>query len=98
MQKSPPNCRRSSRCSRRGLGLEGLQKPLTLTVAAILLAGIGLLPVLTMVAKSFFVDGAFSLKAYVGLWASGEHLLSLMGHSILLALLFPPLATVAAAH
>ena len=72
-----------------------MQKPLTLTVAAILLAGIGLLPVLTMVAKSFFVDGAFSLKAYVGLWDSGEHLLSLMGHSILLALLVASLATVA---
>jgi ABC-type spermidine/putrescine transport system permease subunit II len=72
-----------------------LQKSLTLTVAVILLAVIGPLPVLTMVAKSFVVDGAFSLKAYVGLWASGGHLLDLMGHSILLALLVTSLATVA---
>jgi iron(III) transport system permease protein len=72
-----------------------LQKSLTLTVAVILLGVIGLLPVLTMVAKSFVVDGAFSLKAYVGLWASGGHLLDLMGHSILLGLLVTSLATVA---
>lgn len=72
-----------------------MQKRLTLAVAAILLAGIGLLPVLTMVAKSFVVDGGFSLKAYVALWASAGHLLSLMGHSIVLALLVTSLATVA---
>ena len=72
-----------------------MQKSLTLTVAVILLAVIGLLPVLTMVAKSFVVDGAFSLKAYVGLWASAGHLLDLMGHSILLGLLVTSLATVA---
>ena len=71
-----------------------MQKRLTLTVSAILLAGIGLLPVLTMVAKSFLVDGTFSLKAYLDLWASGGQLLGLMGHSILLALLVTSLATV----
>jgi hypothetical protein len=39
-----------------------LQKRLTLVLIAILLAGIGLLPVLTMVVDSFFVGGAFSLN------------------------------------
>lgn len=77
------------------MGLENLQKRLTLAVSGGLLAGIGLLPVLTMVANSFFVEGAFSPKAYLGLWASGGHLLSLMGRSFLLALMVASLAVVA---
>jgi iron(III) transport system permease protein len=63
-----------------------LQKRLTLIAAAVLLAVIGLLPVLMMVANSFFVDGVFSLKAYQALLASGKQQWVLMGHSLLLSL------------
>jgi iron(III) transport system permease protein len=62
-----------------------LQKRLTLVAATILLAMFGLLPVLTMVANSFFVDGVFSLKAYQALLASGKQQWVLMGHSLLLS-------------
>ena len=62
-----------------------MQKRLTLVAAAILLALIGLLPVLMMVANSFFVDGVFSLKAYRALLASGRQQWVLMGHSLLLS-------------
>src|SRR5690349_6000097 len=48
-----------------------------------------------MLAKSFCVEGAFSLKAYLGLWVSSGHLWGLMGHSLLLALLVTSLATFA---
>jgi iron(III) transport system permease protein len=63
-----------------------LQKRLFLLAAAILLAVIGLLPVLTMVAKSFFADGVISLKAYRTLIGSGEQQWVLLGHSLLLSL------------
>jgi iron(III) transport system permease protein len=62
-----------------------LQKRLTLIAAAILLAVIGLLPVLTMVANSFVADGAVSFKAYRALLASGDQQRVLLGHSLLLS-------------
>jgi len=60
-----------------------LEKRLTLAAAAALLALIGLLPLLTMVTNSFFVDGLFSLKAYQALWDSSRQQLVLMGQSLL---------------
>jgi iron(III) transport system permease protein len=63
-----------------------LEKRLTLEAAAALLAVIGLLPLLTMVTNSFFVDGVFSLKAYQVLLASGKQQMLLMERSVLLSL------------
>lgn len=71
-----------------------MEKRLTLAAAAALLAVIGLLPLLTMVINSFFVDGLFSLKAYQALWDSGRQQLVLMGQSVLLSLYVTLLATV----
>jgi iron(III) transport system permease protein len=70
-----------------------LEKRLTLWATAALLAAVGLLPVLTMVISSFFVEGSFSLKAYQVLWQSGRQHLVLMGHSIILSLCVTVLAT-----
>jgi iron(III) transport system permease protein len=63
-----------------------MQRRLTLAVAAATLAAIGLLPVLTMIARSLYVSGQFSLGAYAALFASAEQPLSLMRQSIVLAL------------
>jgi hypothetical protein len=63
-----------------------MEKRLTLAAAALALAAIGLLPVLTMVANTFHVAGGFGLTAYQSLWASGKQMTLLMGHSILLSL------------
>jgi len=71
-----------------------LEKRLTLMAAAALLAVIGLLPLVTMLAKSFLVGGTFSLKAYQALWESGSEQLVLMGNSIFLALCVTLLATI----
>jgi iron(III) transport system permease protein len=71
-----------------------LEKRLTLAAAAASLAVIGLLPLLTMVTNSFFVDGIFSLKAYQALWDSGRQELVLMGHSVLLSLYVTCLSTI----
>lgn len=60
-------------------------KRLTLTAAASALVVIGLLPVLAMVASTFYVAGDFSLTAYRALVASGAQLVSLMSHSIALS-------------
>jgi iron(III) transport system permease protein len=72
-----------------------LEKRLTLATAAVLLGVIGLLPVLAMVANSFYMDGGFSLKAYQALLASGQQQALLMGRSVLLSFLTSALATVA---
>ena len=61
-------------------------KPLTLSAAALALVAIGLLPVLAMVANTFYVAGDFSLTAYEALMASGKQLTLLMGRSVLLSL------------
>ena len=49
------------------------------------LIAIGLLPVLAMVANTFYVSGEFSLAAYKALLVSGKHLTLLMGRSVLLS-------------
>jgi len=51
-----------------------------------MLLAIGLLPVLSMLVKSVFVDGRFSLASYGGLLASA-HQWTLMGHSVVLSVL-----------
>ena len=71
-----------------------MEKRLTLAAAAALLAVIGLLPLLTMLIKSVFVGGTFSLKAYQALWESGRQPWVLMGHSVLLCLWVTFLATI----
>lgn len=60
-------------------------KRLTLAAAALALVAIGLLPVLAMVANTFYVGGHFSLTAYEALLASGRQLMPLMSHSIVLS-------------
>jgi iron(III) transport system permease protein len=72
-----------------------VEKRLTLAVAAALFAGVGLLPVLAMVAATFFADGGFSLKAYHAFFASGKQPMLLMGHSVVLSLSVTFFATVA---
>jgi iron(III) transport system permease protein len=71
-----------------------LEKRLTLATAAALLAVIGLLPVLAMVASSFYISGSFSLKAYQALLASSQQYALLLGRSMLLSFLTSALATV----
>jgi iron(III) transport system permease protein len=71
-----------------------LEKRLTLATAAALLAVIGLLPVLAMVASSFHISGSFSLKAYQALLASSQQHALLLGRSVLLSFLTSALATV----
>lgn len=72
-----------------------MEKRLTLAAATALLAAIGLLPVLAMVAGTFHADGGFSLKAYQALLAPDKRQMLLMGHSVLLSLSVTLLATVA---
>src|SRR3984893_10983190 len=62
-----------------------MEKRLTLAAAALALIAIGLLPVLAMVANTFYVAGEFSLTAYETLLASGQQLTFLMGRSVLLS-------------
>jgi iron(III) transport system permease protein len=62
-----------------------MEKRLTLAAAALALVAIGLLPVLAMVANTFYVAGEFSLTAYEAPLASGKQLTLLMGHSVLLS-------------
>lgn len=66
---------------------------LTLTCAALLLALIGLLPVVAMVAGTLALDDGLNLKAYEVLLSSNGQLVSLMGRSLLLSLLTASLAT-----
>lgn len=68
---------------------------MTLIAAAMLLAAIGLLPVVTMVADSFFVDGRFSVKAYEAFLATSREQAAPILHSILLSSLTSALATIA---
>ena len=63
-----------------------MEKRLTLLAAAFVLVAIGLLPVLAMIAKTFYGAGGFDLTAYEALLASGKQLAVLMGHSVLLSL------------
>ena len=63
-----------------------MEKRLTLAAAALALAVIGLLPVLMIVATTFYAAGEFSLTAYQALLASSKQLAPLMGQSVLLAL------------
>ncbi len=59
-----------------------------------LLAIIGLLPVLAMVGTTFFADGSFSLKAYQEFFSAGKQPMILMGHSVVLSLTVTFLAAV----
>ena len=71
-----------------------MEKRLTLTAAALTLVAIGLVPVLAMVANTFYVAGGFSLKAYEALLVSGKQLAPLMSHSLILSASVALLATV----
>jgi iron(III) transport system permease protein len=70
-----------------------MEKRLTLTAAALTLVVIGVLPVLAMVASTFYVAGSFSLKAYEALLISGKQLAPLMSHSLVLSASVALLAT-----
>jgi iron(III) transport system permease protein len=63
-----------------------MEKRLMLTAAALTFAAIGLLPVLAMIANTFYVNGGFSLTAYDTLLGSGKQLMPLIEHTILLSL------------
>ena len=71
-----------------------MQKRLTLTAAAILLAVIGLLPMAVMVADTFFINGGFSAKAYETLLTTSKQQAVPMAHSLLLSFLTSVLATI----
>lgn len=66
----------------------------TLAGAALLLALIGLSPVIAMVANTIYVDGGFSLKAYHTLLGADGQLATLMGRSLVLSLLTAGFATI----
>lgn len=72
-----------------------MAKRLTLATAAALLAIVGLLPVAAMVARTFYGDEGFSLKAYQAILSSGKQPALLMAHSVLLSALTSALATAA---
>jgi iron(III) transport system permease protein len=59
---------------------------LTLSLAVLLLALIGLLPIASLIGQTFVDDGGFSLNAYRALLAPGNKLGTLIGHSLLLSL------------
>ena len=61
-----------------------MPKRLFLILIVLLLLAIGMLPVLSMLIKSVFVDGHFSLASYGGLLTSA-HQWTLMGHSVALS-------------
>lgn len=63
-----------------------MQRRAFLTAVAVLLFIIGLLPVLSMLAKSMMAGGRFNLQAYSGLLSSGRQW-TLIGHSLLLSFL-----------
>jgi iron(III) transport system permease protein len=65
----------------------------TLAASAILLAAIGLLPLLAMVAGSFHLDEGFSLRSWHALFASATQQALSMGRSILLSLVTSAAAT-----
>jgi iron(III) transport system permease protein len=69
-------------------------KRAAVSVAALLLLAAGLLPVISMAANSFYLDGRFSLAAYKALWVHSGQQLTPMGHSLLLSLSVAVMATV----
>ncbi len=71
-----------------------MEKRLTLTASALTLAAIGLLPILAMIANTFFGPGGFSLGAYATLLGSGKDLMPLIGHSLLLSVFITTFAIV----
>jgi hypothetical protein len=60
---------------------------LTLILATLILAVIGLLPVAAMLGETLIADGGFSVNAYRALLSSDGQFLLLMGHSLQLSLL-----------
>jgi iron(III) transport system permease protein len=66
---------------------------LVLLAATLVLAAIGLLPVAAMLKETLIADGRFSLDAYRAPLASADHLASLMGHSLELAVLTASFST-----
>lgn len=71
-----------------------MEKHLTLTAATLTLATIGLLPVVTMITSTFYVQSEFSLTAYETLFRSGKELMPLLVHSISLSLFVTFIAVV----
>ncbi len=67
---------------------------LTLVLATLLLAVIGLLPVFAMLRASVTADGGFSLDGYRALLHSEGQLTRLMAHSLVLSLLTATISTV----
>ena len=63
-----------------------MEKRVTLAAGALALTVIGLMPVLMIVASTFYVAGEFSLTTYQALLASSKQLAPLMGRSVLLSL------------
>jgi len=70
-----------------------MQKRIFLAFIAVVLFCAGALPVLSMLAKSVFAGGSFSLSSYAGLLASARQQ-SLMAHSLLLSSLVTAFAVV----
>jgi ABC-type Fe3+ transport system permease subunit len=70
-----------------------LQKRLTLAAAAALLAVIGVLPVVAMIADTVFVNGGFSAEAYDALLTTSQQQAEPI--SIVLSTLTSALATIA---
>ena len=68
-------------------------KRLAVSAAALLLSAAGLLPVVSMAANSFYLDGHISLAAYKALWAHSGQQLTPMAHSLLLSFSVAVLAT-----
>lgn len=66
----------------------------TLTGAAVLLAVIGLSPVVAMLVDTLYVDGIVGFEAYQTLFAPDGRLTSLMGRSLLLSFVTAGLATI----
>ncbi len=71
-----------------------MQKRLFLTLVLILLFAVGLLPVLSMFAKSLTADGHLTFAAYKGVLTS-RHQWVLMGHSMALSLIVTVLTLMA---
>ncbi len=67
---------------------------LTLTCAALLLAAVGLSPLVAMLIQTLYADGHFSLRSYQSFLSSDGTFVSLMGHSLLLSFLTAGFATV----
>jgi iron(III) transport system permease protein len=67
---------------------------LILVTVAVMLAALGLAPLLAVLVGSFVADHQFTLNAYEGLLSSSNQPLSSMSHSIVLSLLTATVATV----